>query len=109
MSFRDIQLRKRLGKLSPLCPDNLENGAVQLATKDGPLVEQVWCLCAPLDATQEAEGLGRAKQGRAGPEAGNFRSSSMGGKLLPDLAWNNVLSLCLFVSLLPLVKLCQNH
>lgn len=31
----------------------------------------------------------------------------MGGELLPDLAWNNVLSLNLFVSLLPLVKLSE--
>lgn len=87
----------------------LENGAVQIAMKDSPLVEQVRCLCALLEATQEADGVSRAKQGRAGPETCSFRSISLGGELLPDLAWNNVLSLHLFVSLLPLVKLCQNQ
>lgn len=65
------------------------------------------CLRAPLEATQEADGLSRAKQGRAGPEACHFRSIYMGGKLLPDLAWNNVPLLHLFASLLPLVKLSE--
>lgn len=87
----------------------LENGAVQIAMKDSPLVEQVRCLCALLEVAQEADGLSRAKQGRAGPETCSFRSISLGGELLPDLAWNNVLSLHVFVSLLPLVKLCQNQ
>lgn len=61
----------------------------------------MWCLCAPLEDTQETDGLSRAKRGRAGPKDCNFRSISVGGKLLPDLAWNNVLSLCLFVTVLP--------
>lgn len=85
-SFRDIKPRRCLGKLSVLCPDNLENRTAWLAMKDSPLVEQVWCLHAPLEATQEDDGLSRAKEGGAGPEACNFRSFCMGGRLLPDLA-----------------------
>lgn len=109
MSFRDIQPHKHLGKLLVLCPDKLKNGTVGLAREGGPMVEQVWCLRACLEATQEADGLSRAKQSRVGPQACNFRSNYVGGKLLPDLAWNNVLSLHLVISLFPLVKLCQNH
>lgn len=32
--------------------------------KDGPLVEQVWGLCAPLDVTKEAGGLSKVELGQ---------------------------------------------
>lgn len=66
-----------------------------------------WSTCGVWKQPKGLTARAEPREAELGQKSAMFRSIYTGGKFLPDLARNNVLSLHLFVSLLPLVKLSE--